>query len=402
MGTPRSPRKSGQRLSPVNQKDHFSGHGEMPVTPRSIDPATGKRLPRGVECRGPRQYRARRMVDGVHLRRTFDTAREADAWLRCIDHLDIPEPEPPAETLATLLDRFKREEMRADGHRRGADKDIGHLNAIRNDAELSALAAETVTRQQVRAFRDRQIAKGLAPATVVKRLNLLAAILNHAVREWDLEIAKNPAAADAVSRPRGADKKRDRRLQPAPGPESKSEEMLLIGAVTNPDHPWDAWLTKWAIAQAMRLGESLALQLRDIDLKNRTVKVYGRNRRGQKNERHRDQEGPEIRPLMPEAVAILNALPKGVGKPVPTNPVFPVGRQEAFSIRFARAVAKAGIDNLTYHDLRHEATSRLALIFPNPLDLKRVTGHKDLKSLDRYYQPDMAALAAHAARIAAE
>ncbi len=50
-------------------------------------------------------------------------------------------------------------------------------------------------------------------------------------------------------------------------------------------------------------------------------------------------------------------------------------------------VREAGLKDLTFHDLRHEATSRLAKLLPNPLDLKRVTGHRDLKSLDRYYQP---------------
>jgi integrase len=53
----------------------------------------------------------------------------------------------------------------------------------------------------------------------------------------------------------------------------------------------------------------------------------------------------------------------------------------------------AGLEDLTFHDLRHEATSRLAKRYPNPMDLKRVTGHLTLKSLDRYYQPDLTALA---------
>ncbi|NHO58424.1 site-specific integrase, partial [Acetobacter lambici] len=34
----------------------------------------------------------------------------------------------------------------------------------------------------------------------------------------------------------------------------------------------------------------------------------------------------------------------------------------------------------------HEATSRLAR-YLNPIELTRVTGHRDLKSLNRYYQP---------------
>lgn len=45
------------------------------------DPATGRPLPDGVSCRGPRQYRARKLVSGQRITRTFDTARLARAWL---------------------------------------------------------------------------------------------------------------------------------------------------------------------------------------------------------------------------------------------------------------------------------------------------------------------------------
>ncbi|MPQ74277.1 hypothetical protein GC248_10360, partial [Acetobacter senegalensis] len=34
--------------------------------------------------------------------------------------------------------------------------------------------------------------------------------------------------------------------------------------------------------------------------------------------------------------------------------------------------------------------------YTNPLELRRVTGHKDIKSLDRYYQPHTEDLAAKA------
>jgi integrase len=50
------------------------------------------------------------------------------------------------------------------------------------------------------------------------------------------------------------------------------------------------------------------------------------------------------------------------------------------------------LEDLTYHDFRHEATSRLAKVYKRE-DLRRVTGHRDYKSLDRYYQPDPTELA---------
>lgn len=44
----------------------------------------------------------------------------------------------------------------------------------------------------------------------------------------------------------------------------------------------------------------------------------------------------------------------------------------------------AGIDELTFHDTRHEAITRLASVF-NPLELARVVGHSNLSQLLVYY-----------------
>ena len=49
--------------------------------------------------------------------------------------------------------------------------------------------------------------------------------------------------------------------------------------------------------------------------------------------------------------------------------------------------------DLRFHDLRHEATSRLATLLPNVIELSRITGHKELKMLNRYYQVSVKELA---------
>ena len=59
--------------------------------------------------------------------------------------------------------------------------------------------------------------------------------------------------------------------------------------------------------------------------------------------------------------------------------------QNALKMRFRRAVQQAGLVDLTFHDLRHVGTSRLSKIYRDPLSLKLVAGHKDLKSLARYF-----------------
>ena len=48
---------------------------------------------------------------------------------------------------------------------------------------------------------------------------------------------------------------------------------------------------------------------------------------------------------------------------------------------------KGYLTNVTFHEKRHEATSRIANIVDNLVELASVTGYKDLQILKRYYHP---------------
>jgi integrase len=64
--------------------------------------------------------------------------------------------------------------------------------------------------------------------------------------------------------------------------------------------------------------------------------------------------------------------------------VFPGLTAEAVKRAFIRAMHRAGIENLRFHDLRHEATSRLFERGLNIMEVASITGHKDLRMLRRY------------------
>ncbi|MGB5614379.1 MAG: tyrosine-type recombinase/integrase [Sedimenticolaceae bacterium] len=49
-----------------------------------------------------------------------------------------------------------------------------------------------------------------------------------------------------------------------------------------------------------------------------------------------------------------------------------------------RAICRAGIEDLRFHDLRHEATTRLFEKGLNIMEVASITGHKDLHMLRRY------------------
>ena len=49
-----------------------------------------------------------------------------------------------------------------------------------------------------------------------------------------------------------------------------------------------------------------------------------------------------------------------------------------------RAFGRASIEDLRFHDLRHEATSRFFEMGLNVMEVASITGHKDLRMLQRY------------------
>jgi integrase len=360
----------------------------------ALDPATGKPLPDGVAYRGPGQYRARKLVHGRRSTKTFTTARFAARWLAEVQvdsdrGLFVDRSEAERHTLGQVIERYQEEVLGEESEKRGAEKERGHLKVVLGDP-LCNIRMAALTSADIARFRDRMKALEYAPATIVRRLNLIQTIIGHARREWRIHLAENPA--QMVKRPAGADRKRNRVFAPAPqrkGASSlpkdklpKSEEERLLKACDDDTNPLLGSIVRFATATAMRQGEIVGLRWTDIDLNKRTAVIRGAAGTVTKNGEVREA------PLLPAAIKVLKELKRS-----DDFHVFPID-QNALKMRFRRAVKRAGIEDLTFHDLRHIATSRLARIYTNPLDLKRVTGHKDLKSLDRYYHATAEELAA--------
>jgi integrase len=142
------------------------------------------------------------------------------------------------------------------------------------------------------------------------------------------------------------------------------------GRLTGPSNPWMRPLVILAVETAMRRSELLALRWQDVELQDRFVRLHDT-----KNGDPRDV------PLSTRAVAILAGLPRHI-----SGQVFPISA-DAVKKSFSRAAVRAGLQDLHFHDLRHEATSRIAEKLDNILELSAVTGHKTVQMLKRYYHP---------------
>ena len=87
---------------------------------------------------------------------------------------------------------------------------------------------------------------------------------------------------------------------------------------------------------------------------------------------------PRDVPLSTTAKSILTDLPRDI-----SGFVFPI-HFEALKGLWRRAIRRAGIEGLHFHDLRHEATSRFFEKGLNVMEVATITGHKDLRMLQRY------------------
>jgi integrase len=125
----------------------------------------------------------------------------------------------------------------------------------------------------------------------------------------------------------------------------------------------------FAIETGMTKGEILSLTWQNVHLKKRYA-----NLPETKNGDSRDV------PLSPVALELLKDLPRKIKSDLV---VFPIQYEELKSA-WGRACSVADISNLWFHYLRYEATSRFFEKGLNVMEVAVITGHKDLRILQRY------------------
>ncbi|RMH77025.1 MAG: site-specific integrase [Calditrichaeota bacterium] len=314
-----------------------------------------------IEHRGPYQWRVRIRRRGFPtMSRTFETKAEAEAWERLIlSEMDrgvfVSRREAESTTLAECLDRYAREIIPG---KKGQRQELGRIRILK-DHPLASCYMASIRSVDIAAFRDQLLAEGKKPSTVVKYLAILSHLFNVARREWGMESLANPV--ELVRKPpvRNA---RDRRLE-------GDEEERLLEACRQQGNPWLEPLVILAIETAMRKGEILGLTWKDVDLADRVAYL-----------RETKNGEPREVPLSTRACQVFKDLPRSL-----SGRVFETS-DYATRKAFIKACKRAGIEDLRFHDLRHEATSRLAVIY-QAQDLAKITGHKDLKMVLRYYHP---------------
>ena len=330
-----------------------------------------------IRKRGNLQWEVRVRRKGMPVTcKTFETKYDAEKWAREIEsEMDrgvfVPRGEAESTTLAEALDRYIAEYIPRLAH---ADKSERMARALQKRA-LASLIMARIRSKDIADFIKEREAEGVSGNTIRLDLAMLSRLFEVAISNWGMESLSNPVSRVAKPKlPPG----RERRL------EDGEEEKLL--AASSPDLQT---LIKLALETAMRREELATLTWEQIDFKRRTITLLAAST---KNSTARTI------PMSPRTIEILMALEvercsigsevSAEGGPKPSNR--PKGRlfdqhPDAITKAIARACKTAQIEGLHFHDLRHEATSRL---FENTdldvMEIRAITGHKTMQMLARY------------------
>jgi integrase len=221
-----------------------------------------------------------------------------------------------------------------------------------------------VTSVDIAAYRDQRLEEinprtkcTLAPSTVRLEMSLLSNFFDIGRIEWGICDA-NPVAN--VRKPR-CPPGRDRRLTPR-------EERLILRYCHDHKNPDLYSIVVVALETGMRQGEILCLQWERLNIKTRIAHLPET-----KNGTKRD---------VPLSVKARDALIRVGVKP--SGKIFGYTAHGLKSTwRFM--VKRLGIQDLHFHDLRHEAISRLfELGSLDMMEVAAISGHKSLAMLKRY------------------
>jgi integrase len=324
------------------------------------------------------------------ISRTFDLKADAEAWAREIEreyqrgNIAALRNDAGRVTVNEVLDAYIAGPVQSMKSAKDAEQRLARVRE-----RFGAFYLGNVRGVDVGAWRDELLRDGLAAQTVIHHINMLSALFTFSQKDLSIDLpAGNPCRA--VRKP-AQPKARDRRIS--------TRELDYLLAAAQPAQgrtPGMRECITLAVETSMRMGELLGLEWKRVDLTRRTAHLV-------------DTKNGESRTvaLSSAAVGALQALPRRIdGK------VFGWASSGTLHQVWLRTLARARklyaadcaaqgtkpdpafLADLRFHDLRHEATSRLFEKGLGVMEVASMTGHKSLSMLKRYTHIEAEKLAA--------
>ena len=311
-----------------------------------------------IRKKGDRQWHAQIRKRGYPAQtKTFTTRADAEKWATIIESemergVFVSRTEAEGTLLREVVERYRREVLPT---KRGKATDESRLKTLL--AHFGDYKLASITSTSVAKFRDERL-KCVGAQSVIHEINLLSRVLKAAMLDWGIALPAGLPTAQVrkPSKPRGRDRRVSQAEIDAILAHSESLELATIVIL--------------AVETAMRRGELAALTWEHLDLEKRIAHLP-----------QTKTDTPRTVPLSTDAVAALQRLPRALHG----RRVFNL-QAESMSQAFERACLphRANIADLRFHDLRHEATSRLFEKGLNVMEVAAITGHKTLDMLKRY------------------
>ena len=303
-------------------------------------------------------WQARVIRKGYPTRsKTFRAKKDAEAWARSVENeMDkgVWRDTSAAErtTLKDALNRYAEEIIptkKGDGSR-----EMGFIRQWQGRPIAYRFMASIDGQDVITSMKEME-AEGKSANTIRLHLALLSHLFEIARKEWRMPSLSNPV--ELVRKPK-LPQGRDRRLL-------DGEEPRLLAACQSVS-PELAAIVRFAIETAMRQGEIIGMTWDMVDLHRRVARLP-------------DTKNGLVRevPLSTVAGQVLAALPRRNGRVWTYT-------QDGMRASWRRALKRADIAGLRFHDLRHESASRLSESGFNLMEVSAITGHKTLQMLKRY------------------
>src|SRR5690554_31207 len=315
--------------------------------------ASYRKLPSG-------KWRAEVFTNGIRKSKSFATKPEAQIWaLETEAELAGGKNILSGKTVAEALSRYAEE---VSPTKKGERWERVRAIALAR-MELGSMSLESLSTQVMNKWIAER-GKSVSPSTVNRELNFLSSVFEYCVTHWRW-LKANPIKG--TQKPKNPPP-RDRRIS-----DTEIKRILLAlddfnGEVITLRHEIAVGFLL-ALETAMRQSELWGLTWENVYLEQNYVHLPIT-----KNGTSRDV------PLSSRAVELLTLMAESQQ---PIGRVFKSNQKSVGTI-FRRAVQMAGLINFTFHDTRHEALTRLARKI-DVLDLARMVGHRDPRSLMIYY-----------------
>ena len=306
------------------------------------------------------QYHAQVRRKGYSsVTKTFSTKSSATKWVRAVEtDMERGEFRPRVDmTVGELITRFENQVVPSHKNKQSA---VSRCKRLRR--ELGKIPLSDLSPAHLASYRDERL-KTIKPSTVKRELSILSSAINIAIIDWGIPIPSNPVSITRIPKYDGS---RNRRLKDG------EEEKLL--AIAKPVYRRAIII---AVETAVRRGELLNIRESHINFDNQTLHLPVTK-----------TDTPRTIPLSTRAVKAIRDQIKSISD---ANVVQMERDSKLFSMsspmfrhEIHRYRVKLDMEDWRFHDLRHEATSRLFEKGLNTMEVASITGHEDLRMLKRY------------------